>query len=1208
MFNLYSRTRDEIRSEIIKNYKINEQTAVTKLLQQVNISEMVVEKAEVMAKNLCINLRNDKVKNLNIQQFLNEYKLNTNEGIALMCLAESLLRVPDIKTQNELIRDKISQGDWLKYIKSQNLFISSASWGLVVSGKIVGLSSSHELTNSLLNVLKKFGEPIIRKAIQTIVKAFGSQFVMAETIDGAIQSASSKEKAGYLFSYDMLGESAVNEDDAVAYFKSYTEAIIAVGKAANNKGVIEGSGISVKLTAIHSRYQREQYPRVINELYLRVKELFLLAKQYNIAIFIDAEECRHLELSLDLLEILLLDPDLAGYKGFGFVVQSYQKRAIFVINYLIKLAQSNKNRILVRLVKGSYWDSEIKRSQLNGDKDYPVFTRKFYTDLSYLACAQELFKANDIIYPLFATHNALTLSTIYYLGQGKKYEFQCLYGMGERLYNNIVGKENLDVKCRIYAPVGSYNTLLAYLVRRMLENGANTSFVNQIIDKNITINDLLLNPITLAQNTQGQTNPSIPKPSDLYLPQRINSLGLDLSDDAVLLKLQSELNILEKKAYVAYPLINANDNYQDKEVLSIYEPADNSAIVGQVYLATTDDAENAIASAKEGFIKWSNTDVATRAKYLNAVAAKLEENYVELLNLLVREAGKTLANAINEVREAVDFCRYYASKAVEDLEKVDYKSLGTFVCISPWNFPLAIFVGEISSCLVAGNTVIAKPALNTSLVAHYVINLFYESGCPRDVLLFIPGSGSSIGDYLTKSPAISGVIFTGSNEVAQSINKNLAAKETNSVLIAETGGQNTMIVDSSALPEQVVIDVIASSFDSAGQRCSALRVLYLQADIADKILRMLSYAMKELRVGAPKNLATDVGPVIDLKAKKTIEEHIKKMKNHARLFFQAPLTIDCENGHFIAPTLIEIGHISEIKKEIFGPVLHIIRYESNSIKELIKEINSTGYGLTQGLHSRIEDRIEYLTNNIHAGNFYINRNMIGATVGVQPFGGEGLSGTGPKAGGPLYLYRLVKSQYDPYGKYKLRDYNFDKFTKFINKIDEVITDVEQKNHLLNYADYIREHSPLLRQIDLTGPTGEKNYMFFTKRGIVGCLATTIDEYIKQIICAIACGNEVILIKDEITQKLESILPKSSLISYEQFMHQSISVVTIANNYKMTKKLNKELAASHGPIITRVHEDEDGYYNLYLLVNEKSVCINTTSSGGNIHLMTLEDIA
>ncbi|MEN9391419.1 MAG: trifunctional transcriptional regulator/proline dehydrogenase/L-glutamate gamma-semialdehyde, partial [Pseudomonadota bacterium] len=1124
-----------------------------------------------------------------------------------MCLAESLLRIPDIKTQNELIRDKINQGDWLKYIKSQNLFVTSASWGLVISGKIVKLSTSNDLTNSLLNVLKKFGEPVIRKAIQTVVKAFGTQFVMAETIDGAIQAAATKEKLGYLFSYDMLGESAVNENDALAYFKSYSEAIIAVGKAANNKGVIDGSGISVKLTAIHSRYQREQYPLVINELYVRLKELFLLAKQYNIAIFIDAEECRHLDLSLDLLEMLLSDSDLAGFKGFGFVVQSYQKRATSVINYLIKLAQSNQNRILVRLVKGSYWDSEIKRAQLNGDADYPVFTRKFYTDLSYLVCAQELFKANDIIYPLFATHNALTLATIYYLGQDKKFEFQCLYGMGERLYNNIVGKDNLDVKCRIYAPVGSYNTLLAYLVRRMLENGANTSFVNQIVDKNITINDLLLNPITLAKNTLGLSNPSICKPGELYLPQRLNSQGLDLSDEALLIKLQTELSILDKKFYIAYPLINNDSAYNDKEVLSIYEPGDNSVKVGQLYMATATDAENAIAIAKDAFAKWSNTDVTIRSKCLNIVADKFEENYIQLLSLLVREAGKTLANAINEVREAVDFCRYYASRAVNDLQPGNYKALGPFVCISPWNFPLAIFVGEISSCLVAGNTVIAKPALNTSLIAHFVINLFYEAGCPRDVLLFIPGSGSSIGDCLTKSNSISGVIFTGSNEVAQSINKNLASKEFNSVLIAETGGQNTMIVDSSALPEQVVVDVIASSFDSAGQRCSALRVLYLQADIADKIIRMLSYAMKELRVGNPKNLATDVGPVIDLKAKKAIEEHIKKMKNNARLFFQSSLTIDCDNGYFVAPTLIEIGHISEIKKEIFGPVLHIIRYEANRIKELIKEINSTGYGLTQGLHSRIEDRIEYLSQKINAGNFYINRNIIGATVGVQPFGGEGLSGTGPKAGGPLYLYRLVTAKYDPYGKYRLREYNFEKLTKFMSKIDAVIEDVEQREFLLNYADYIREHSPLLRQIDLSGPTGEKNYMFFAKRGIVGCLATTVKEYIMQIICAIACGNEVALIKDETTELLESILAQKSLISYNEFMQQPLNVVTVSNNYKLTKKFNMELSCRNGPIVTKVYEDDDGYYNLYLLVNERCVCINTTSSGGNIHLMTIKDI-
>jgi RHH-type proline utilization regulon transcriptional repressor/proline dehydrogenase/delta 1-pyrroline-5-carboxylate dehydrogenase len=1204
MFNLYSHTQSELKSRISKHYRDDEKQCVQNLFNNLNLSDELAAKATNLARDLVTKVRDSRVKGHGLDALMQEFKLSNAEGVALMCLAESLLRIPDSLTQDKLIRDKIAKGDWGSHINTNNTFVNAASWGLLLTGKLVSSLDNNTLSAALLKVVASGGEPLIRRAMASGVRLMGKQFVMGKTIEEALKASVAKESKGYQFSYDMLGEAALNEDDAIRYMKSYTDAITAVGCANNNRGVHKGPGISVKLSAIHPRYQRAQYQRVISELYPRLKDLYLLAKEYQIGLFIDAEETERLEISLELLEMLVKDKDLAGFEGIGFVIQSYQKRAPYVIDYVADLARNTNAKIMVRLVKGAYWDSEIKKAQTDGQVDYPVFTRKFYTDLSYLACAEKLFSYQDSIYPLFATHNAHSLATIYYMGIGKQYEFQCLYGMGESLYDNIVGEKNLNITCRVYAPVGTHETLLAYLVRRLLENGANSSFVHQIVDKDIPIETLIESPVIQAQKADGESNPYFKQPAFIYPSGRINSKGFDLSDEITLSYLQTELNKFNSVEYLAYPLVPKLSKPQKRDKNDVFSPANLSDKVGQVIKGISEDIEIAVTNAENAFPSWSNKDPKERGEILLKMADKLEENYIQLLNILVREAGKTLANAISEVREAVDFCRYYGNQVIREFDNNTHKAIGTFVCISPWNFPLAIFLGEVSSCLASGNCVIAKPSYQTSLVAFFAVELFHASGVPEDVLQFMPGSGSIIGNQLTEHPRIQGVIFTGSTEVAQTINQNLAKKDFEPVLIAETGGQNAMIVDSSALPEPVVLDVISSGFDSAGQRCSALRVLYLQADIADKVLHMLKGAMNDLRVGNPTNLATDVGPVIDKSAQKTLLTHIEQMKKTARLFHQSKLSSECENGIYVAPTLVEIGSIHELSREVFGPVIHVIRFAAGEIDKVINEINSSGYGLTQGLHSRIHDTAVKVYENIKAGNIYINRNTVGAVVGVQPFGGEGLSGTGPKAGGAFYLYRLVNTTCHPQENFVAKQYKFTKLDGFVASLDRCGFSNSEQAELFDYADRVRNVSMLTKQIDLPGPTGEQNFMFFAKRGVIACFAKDNMSYARQIICAYATDNDVLLPEAAriFTRVLSSGSTVGELKKYSGFINASL----ISRDYNQIYDLRQELSKRDGCLVINIHERDNGEYNLHLLVTERTVSINTTATGGNLQLMSIDD--
>ena len=1123
-----------------------------------------------------------------------------------MCLAEALLRIPDSQTADRLIADKISKGDWRKHLgESPSLFVNAATWGLLVTGKLVGTSSEQGLGAALTKLITKGGEPLIRKGVDLAMRMLGNQFVTGQTIDEALKNGRSNEARGYRYSYDMLGEAALTEKDAANYYLSYETAIHAIGRASNGRGIKDGPGISVKLSALHPRYSRAQRERTMSELLPRLKSLLLLAKQYNIGLNIDAEETDRLELSLDMMEALAFDPDLAGFDGIGFVVQAYQKRCPFVIDYLIDLARRSGRKFMVRLVKGAYWDAEIKRAQVDGMNGYPVYTRKVYTDVSYLACAKRLLAATDVIYPQFATHNALSLSTIYTWAQEQNvtdYEFQCLHGMGETLYDQVVGKDNLDKPCRIYAPVGSHETLLAYLVRRLLENGANSSFVNQIVDENVSIDSLITDPLLISKQLSGAPHANIDLPLDLFGAERRNSAGVDLSNENTLRDLSATLAQFGARQWQAAPLLAGEASATQAQ--AILNPADHRDVVGSVTEADLDDVESALTAATAYAMDWQTTQPSDRAAALSRAADLLETHHLELMALAIREAGKSLPNAIAEVREAVDFLRYYGAQVSGSVNSM---ALGPVVCISPWNFPLAIFIGEVSAALAAGNVVLAKPAEQTPMIAYRAVQLLHEAGIPRAALQFLPGRGETVGATLIADARVRGAIFTGSTEVAQIINRTLAKRAVvercDIPLIAETGGQNALIVDSSALPEQVVLDVLSSAFDSAGQRCSALRVLCLQADIADKTIAMLKGAMQELRVGNPDRLVTDIGPVIDPEAQQNLLAHIAKMKATAKDFYQLPLARECEHGTFVAPTVIEISALSELKREVFGPVLHVLRYKRDDLPKLIDAINASGYGLTLGVHSRIDETIDYIAGSAHVGNIYVNRNIVGAVVGVQPFGGEGKSGTGPKAGGPLYLKRLQRDASVSLGAHTIHE------KKVVSAaFDALLAWAKTHGHervALLGEQYIHS-TPLGTTLVLPGPTGERNTLSFAARGPVLCAADSVDALLNQLTAVLATGNTAIVAASA-APLVPAGLPKAvrNLIQIADDISKIVNIAIALVETSQAATLLPLLAAREGALVPIVEMSKNSSIPTWRLVAERALCINTTAAGGNASLMTLE---
>ncbi|EMF3450243.1 trifunctional transcriptional regulator/proline dehydrogenase/L-glutamate gamma-semialdehyde dehydrogenase [Salmonella enterica] len=1139
------------RAAITAAWRRPETDAVSMLMEQARLSPPVAEQAHKLAYQLAEKLRNQKSASGRagmVQGLLQEFSLSSQEGVALMCLAEALLRIPDKATRDALIRDKISNGNWQSHIgRSPSLFVNAATWGLLFTGRLVSTHNEANLSRSLNRIIGKSGEPLIRKGVDMAMRLMGEQFVTGETIAQALANARKLEEKGFRYSYDMLGEAALTAADAQAYMVSYQQAIHAIGKASNGRGIYEGPGISIKLSALHPRYSRAQYDRVMEELYPRLKSLTLLARQYDIGLNIDAEEADRLEISLDLLEKLCFEPELAGWNGIGFVIQAYQKRCPLVIDYLVDLASRSRRRLMIRLVKGAYWDSEIKRAQMEGLEGYPVYTRKVYTDVSYLACAKKLLAVPNLIYPQFATHNAHTLAAIYHLaGQNYypgQYEFQCLHGMGEPLYEQVTGKVadgKLNRPCRIYAPVGTHETLLAYLVRRLLENGANTSFVNRIADATLPLDELVADPVEavekLAQQ-EGQAgipHPKIPLPRDLYGEGRINSAGLDLANEHRLASLSSALLSNAMQKWQAKPVLE--QPVADGEMTPVINPAEPKDIVGWGREATESEVEQALQNAVNQAPVWFATPPQERAAILQRAAVLMEDQMQQLIGLLVREAGKTFSNAIAEVREAVDFLHYYAGQVRDDFDNETHRPLGPVVCISPWNFPLAIFTGQIAAALAAGNSVLAKPAEQTSLIAAQGIAILLEAGVPPGVVQLLPGRGETVGAQLTADARVRG-------------------------------------------------------------------------------------AMAECRMGNPGRLTTDIGPVIDSEAKANIERHIQTMRAKGRPVFQAARensddAQEWQTGTFVMPTLIELENLAELEKEVFGPVLHVVRYNRNQLAELIEQINASGYGLTLGVHTRIDETIAQVTGSAHVGNLYVNRNMVGAVVGVQPFGGEGLSGTGPKAGGPLYLYRLLAHRPPNALNTTLtrQDARYPVDAQLKTTLLAPLTALTQwaadrpalQTLCRQFADLAQAGTQRL----LPGPTGERNTWTLLPRERVLCLADDEQDALTQLAAVLAVGSQALWSDDAFHRDLAKRLPAAvaarvQFAKAETLMAQPFNAVIFHGDSDKLRTVCEAVAAREGAIVS-VQGFARGESNILLerLYIERSLSVNTAAAGGNASLMTI----
>ncbi|CAH9059414.1 Bifunctional protein PutA [Pseudoalteromonas holothuriae] len=1254
-------TNCPIRQKIRDFYRIDENEVIDHILPLAEVGVTARSRAWERARQLVLNIRKDQDSQNGVDALLNEFSLSTEEGVVLMCLAEALLRVPDKATQDNLIRDKLAKGDWSSHLgSSDSLFVNASSWGLLVTGKMVNYTDKNK--DQQFGVLKKtigrLGEPVIRKSVNFAMKIMGKQFVMGQNIDEAIERAADKEQKGYVYSYDMLGEGARTMADAERYYNSYMTAIHAIGKAANGRGPIKSPGISVKLSAIHPRYEFSHSERVMEEIVPKLKELALAAKKYDIGFTVDAEEADRLDISLDVIEAVFSDEEFGDWQGFGLAVQAYQKRAIFVVEWVAELARRVGRRLMVRLVKGAYWDTEIKTTQQDGLNHFPVFTRKATTDVSYKACAIKLLEARDVLFPQFATHNAYTAATILEVAKGdnKGFEFQRLHGMGETLFDQIV--ENNKVQCRVYAPVGQHEDLLAYLVRRLLENGANSSFVNAIVDTSKPVESLLPDPVETLQGLRNKFNKQIKLPIELYGDERHNSKGMDLTDINVLTPFKENLDSWFDEHLIAQSAVQEGH-------LAVRNPANHKEVIGQVRIHQSDEMQAMLANADQAFESWSQTPVTDRANLLRRIADILERHHDELVAICIKEAGKVAQDGIDEVREAVDFCRYYAARAEELSQDERFEARGVILCISPWNFPLAIFLGQVAAAIVTGNTVIAKPAEQTSYIALRCIELMHTVGLPKNVVQPVIARGSEVGQHIVPDERIQAVMFTGSTETGTLISQVLAERNDIQVpLIAETGGQNCMIVDSTALPEQVVDDVISSGFQSAGQRCSAMRVLFLQDDVADGIIQMLKGALQELHVGDPALLSTDVGPVIDEKALNTLTAHVEYMKSNGKLLFESKIPDNNKNGaYFFAPRLYEIADLSVLKREVFGPIVHIVRYKASDLDNVIDQINCTGYGLTMGVHSRIEERCHYVSKMSRAGNVYVNRNMIGAIVGVQPFGGRGLSGTGPKAGGPNYLYRLVKEKASPENvqmtnltsdqlethdfpgaaeqvdllmRNSMRDEKIWRNTLLNDRVSAVrqllakIATVEIIDELADdLAKTLADARAQLNRLEkrmrtfttLPGPTGESNTLHLEPRGCVVCYAdktTSFNFWAISIITALAAGNTVITVASELfyeeaqafrnkfisTGIAEGVFQVAKPNQLQAILaHPHLSGAVVAARSSRLGYFSQQLAARSGAILPVISAE---YYDTLInrLITEKTISIDTTASGGNTSLMTL----
>jgi len=1084
-----------------------------------------------------------------MEVFLAEYGLSTREGIALMCLAEALLRVPDAATVDALIEDKIAPSEWGAHLgHSASPLVNASTWALMLTGRV--LKDGEGMAGVLKGAVRRLGEPVIRAAVGRAMREMGQHFVLGQDMAEAMRRAAVEERRGYAYSYDMLGEAAMTAADAAAYFGAYMGAIRALEPACRSDDIRVNPGISIKLSALFPRYEQAQKGRVMAELVPRVIELARVARAQHMGLNIDAEEADRLDLSLDVIEAVLADPALAGWDGFGVVVQAYGKRAGAVIDWLHALAERHDRRFMLRLVKGAYWDTEIKRAQVAGLSDFPVWTRKAATDVAYLCTARKLLGMTDRIFPQFATHNAQSVAAILEMGgDHDAYEFQRLHGMGESLHE-LVRAEN-GPRCRIYAPVGRHRDLLAYLVRRLLENGANSSFVNQVLDGDVPTETVARDPFEAL----GAPGPAaVVAPPRLFGAARVNSKGFDLTDPVTLSEIAAARAPFAEEPWQAGPLLAGP--VAGGAVWPVMNPARSGDRVGTLSVAAPEDVETALASAR----MW-DAPVAERAAVLMRAADLYEAHHGEIFAALAREAGKTLPDAVGELREAVDFLRYYAVQA----QGLSAPALGVFGCISPWNFPLAIFTGQIAAALAAGNGVVAKPAEATGLIAHRAVQLLHEAGVPRHALQLLPGPGGEVGAALSSDPRIAGLCFTGSTATAQTINRARAAHlDPSAPLIAETGGLNAMVVDSTALPEQAVRDIVASSFQSAGQRCSALRLLYLQEDVADTILEMLQGAMAELRLGDPWHLSTDIGPVIDARAKSGIVEHIEAARAEGRVLAEVVAPGD---GSFVGPTILRLpGGIAALEREIFGPVLHVATYRAADLGRVVADVNARGYGLTFGMHSRIDDRVQEVTAAIRVGNTYVNRNQIGAVVGSQPFGGEGLSGTGPKAGGPAYLPRFTQTAPGVGGGQAGPQADRAALARALAALPDV------KGTVLSVED-------------LPGPTGESNRLSTHPRGRVLCLGPGRDAAEAQKRLAERAGCAALAVAEQVPcDWLETLEP--------------LDAVLIWADGEQARGYATALAAREGALIPLVTAADP----VPFLTLERHLCIDTTAAGGNAALL------
>jgi RHH-type proline utilization regulon transcriptional repressor/proline dehydrogenase/delta 1-pyrroline-5-carboxylate dehydrogenase len=1191
---------DAIRSVLRRDVLANEGQTLSRLIAETALSPEARQSISGRGAELVQAVR-AKGPPVALEAFLSEYGLSTKEGVALMCLAEAMLRVPDAETVDELIRDKIAPHDWASHVgDSGSILVNASTWGLMLTGRVLD-DEEPGIAGALRGLVRRMGEPVIRTAVASAMKELGGQFVLGQNIQEALKRGLGMEDKGYTYSFDMLGEAARTEADAARYAESYSTAIDAIARHAKSDRIADNPGISVKLSALHPRYEAGKGAAVVEDLAARTLILARKAATARIGFNIDAEEADRLDMSLDVIRRVLSDPSLDGWNGFGVVVQAYGQRAGHVLDWLYALAEECDRRIMVRLVKGAYWDTEIKRAQTLGLEGFPVFTRKTSTDISYIANAGKLLDMRDRIYPQFATHNAHTTAAVLHLAGDdlSGFEFQRLHGMGEALHDAVhqAGK----TRCRIYAPVGKHRDLLAYLVRRLLENGANSSFVHQIADTDVPPAEIARDPFAEAERQATVSHPSIVQGPDIYGSARRNAKGWDITDVLDMATVDQE----RSRFQTPHQWLSGNGDAP----LEIRNPANLSDVVGTVHEASQASVDEAVGRGVDAFPGWAGTGVEVRSGILRAAADLYEQHAHEFFALAAREAGKTPLDAVAEVREAVDFLRYYALQAPR-AERTG-QARGVIACISPWNFPLAIFTGQVSAALATGNAVIAKPAEQTPLIAARAVELLHQAGVPRDVLQLLPGDGPNVGAPLTADPRIAGVCFTGSTEVAQMIGQQLSITgPADAMLIAETGGLNAMIVDSTALPEQAVRDILASAFQSAGQRCSALRVLYLQDDVADGFLEMLFGAMDALDLANPWSFATDVGPVIDREAQLNIQAHITEAEREGRLLKSLDVPA---NGIFVGPAVVAVDGIGAVECEIFGPVLHVARFRADELDNVISDINRRGFGLTFGIHSRIDRRVQQLVDGIHAGNLYVNRNQIGAIVGAQPFGGEGLSGTGPKAGGPHYLRRFLTSGGAGGEVVEGDTISTDDLVVALDTINASGWSSQQgkvwnlRQALRGRAEEAMSAAAALDcgPVDLPGPTGESNRLWLMPRGPALCLGPNAEAALDQAVQALRVGAAAVLIAPGATAAAKPLinagLPVVALdgvLQAEGLKAAELGCVAFCGDADQLRNYRQALAGRDGVIVPLITERI--YPAAY--AHERAICIDTTAAGGNAALL------